>query len=231
MNQMGYWKRSPLCLYTERCYIYDVNNSQARWPMRMSIKICNEKGTSIESMGKKFILSFADDMTDKFVFLNERKYPFFRMIRDKKLFRNFTCACYATEMFFQQCNRPSGNMQEGKFYFSGKHKLYGFKTEVSVLPNGLKIVFFSDHYPGSKSVIDIFYEYIHFHKQALQKREDGKSTANIEELHGVYEEQWPVIADKGYQGREQFVRLIHLRKKPPHCLLNAEEDIRNRNIS
>lgn len=50
-------------------------------------------------------------------------------------------------------------------------------------------------------------------------------------MHGEYEEQWAVIADKGYQDEENFLRLIHPKKKPSHHSLNAEENIRNRNIS
>ncbi len=39
------------------------------------------------------------------------------------------------DVTFQQANHPSGIMLEGKFYFSEKHQLYGFKTEVSVTPS------------------------------------------------------------------------------------------------
>eukprot|EP00171_Calliarthron_tuberculosum_P002383 IDg2383t1 len=50
----------------------------------------------------------------------------------------------------QQASRPYGNMQESKVYISGKHKLYGFKVELSVRPNGLAVDF-STHCPGSVS--------------------------------------------------------------------------------
>lgn len=47
-------------------------------------------------------------------------------------FCNFPLALEAVEVTFQKANRPSGNMQEVKRNFSGKHNLYGFKVEVLV---------------------------------------------------------------------------------------------------
>lgn len=52
-------------------------------------------------------------------------------------FGNYPTAHYATDVTFQQANCPSVNIQEEKKYYSGKHKLYGFKVEVSVLANSL----------------------------------------------------------------------------------------------
>ncbi len=36
---------------------------------------------------------------------------------------------YNTGVIFQQVQRPSGTLLKWKMYFSGKHKMYGFKTE------------------------------------------------------------------------------------------------------
>ncbi|KAG3107373.1 hypothetical protein PI124_g13314 [Phytophthora idaei] len=49
-------------------------------------------------------------------------------------FQNFPCALYATDVTFQQSNRPSGSMAETMPFYSAKHKLYGFKVEVFVNP-------------------------------------------------------------------------------------------------
>ncbi len=38
--------------------------------------------------------------------------------------QQFFCTLYATDVIFQQGNRPSGLLLEGKLYFSGKHQLY-----------------------------------------------------------------------------------------------------------
>lgn len=71
-------------------------------------------------------------------------------------FKHFPFSRYATVVTFQEYNRPNGNLQEVKKYFSGKHKLYGYKLEVFVLPNGLAIGC-STHYPGSVAEVDSFY--------------------------------------------------------------------------
>lgn len=49
-------------------------------------------------------------------------------------FANFKFAMYATDVTFQQSFGPSGNLAEGKNYYSGKHLLYRYKVEVSVFP-------------------------------------------------------------------------------------------------
>ena len=86
------------------------------------------------------------------------------------LFKNFPFCLEAVDVTFQEVNRPSGNMQEGKVYFSGKHKLYGYKVEVAVRPNGTASGF-SKHYPGSFSDVPILYNRIKIHKCRLKKRE------------------------------------------------------------
>lgn len=51
---------------------------------------------------------------------------------------------------FQNSFRPSGIIEQGKSYFSGNHKLYGSKVEISVLPIGLAVDS-SEIFPGSAS--------------------------------------------------------------------------------
>ena len=59
--------------------------------------------------------------------------------KSQQKFKSFSEARYATDVNFQQEFRPSESIEEGKRYFSGKHKLYGYKVEVSVMPNGLAL--------------------------------------------------------------------------------------------
>ncbi len=87
------------------------------------------------------------------------------------LFKTFFHALEAVVVTFQKSNRPSGNMQEAKIYFSGKHKLYGYKVEVAVGPNGLASAF-SRHYPGSKSDINIMSRRMKKHQERPEKKED-----------------------------------------------------------
>ena len=70
-------------------------------------------------------------------------------------FEHYPYALYATDVKFQQGNRPSGAHLENKTHFSVKHSLYGFKLECSVAPNG-QCVFVSDHAVGSESNLTIF---------------------------------------------------------------------------
>lgn len=53
-------------------------------------------------------------------------YSHVQLESDDTLFENFPDALEAIDVTFQHSNRPSGNLQEGKFYFSGKHHLSMF---------------------------------------------------------------------------------------------------------
>lgn len=70
-------------------------------------------------------------------------------------FGSFSHAGYATDVTFQQSYRRCGSIQEGNVYFSGKHKLYGYKVEMSIIPVGLAISR-TTHYPGSVSNWKVF---------------------------------------------------------------------------
>ena len=83
-------------------------------------------------------------------------------------FKNFPFVLQAVDITFQQSNRPSGNMQEGKVYFFGKHKLYSFKFEVAVRANGVASAF-SKHYSGSASDITILSEKVSEDQTRLEK--------------------------------------------------------------
>lgn len=77
-------------------------------------------------------------------------------------------------MFFQQSNRPSGNIAEEKVYYSRKHKLYGLKTEMFVLSNGM-VLGISNHYPASMADVDMFYENVEFYKISLGRENARKN--------------------------------------------------------
>ena len=79
-----------------------------------------------------------------------------------KHFKHHPYAFYATDVTFQQRNRPFGNHQASKRYFSAEHKLYGYNVEVSVFPNGLALGS-SLHRLGSVSDLTIFRECFDWH--------------------------------------------------------------------
>lgn len=104
-------------------------------------------------------------------------------------------------------------MQEGKKYFSGKHKLYGFETEASVLPNGLAL-FSSKHYPGSVSDIDIMSRNRELHNESLLKGEGETDLTDVGDLSDRFSEYWAPICEKGYQCAAKFLTVVMPRKKP-----------------
>lgn len=53
----------------------------------------------------------------------EEKWTMSRCRTDSITIKNFEYARYATDVTFQQSNRPSGNISEGKVFFSGKQTL------------------------------------------------------------------------------------------------------------
>ena len=153
-----------------------------------------------------------------------------QLVQDRTVFNNFKYALYATDVKFQPANRPSGRFLEQKVYFSGKHKLYGYKIEVSVAPNG-QAVFFSKPYPGSVSDLSIFIDSTAKHQRLLTKRDDDHSVSDHGEGWSEYPGSWAVLVDKGYQGLQATVRAIHPTKNPRGGALSASDVRRNELVS
>ena len=158
------------------------------------------------------------------------KYTMKKEMLEGQVFSTFDFCRYATDVTFQQTNRPSGNMREGKLYFSGKHKLYGYKTEMSVIPRGYAIGC-SKHRPGSISDIDIFYDNLDFHESSEAKGSDMAELDDDGELNNTYPNQWGILGDKGYKGGTRHIRMIHPDKKPINGTLTADEKVFNEELS
>lgn len=77
-------------------------------------------------------------------------YPMEILMEEKVIFEFHSEARYTTDVIFQQSSRPAGCISENKKCFSWKQHLYGIKTEVSVLLNGIAIGC-SDTFPGFKT--------------------------------------------------------------------------------
>lgn len=54
-------------------------------------------------------------------------------------FKTFSNIRYGTDVAFQMVGRPPRNIPENKIYFSGEHHIYGYKTEVPILPNEIAV--------------------------------------------------------------------------------------------
>jgi len=88
-------------------------------------------------------------------------------------------------------------MQETKLYFSGKNKLYGYKTEVAVSSRGYALDCTS-HAPGSVADIDIFMRNIDFHQAEIEKSEYENARADHGIISDKCPQQWGILADMGY---------------------------------
>lgn len=91
-------------------------------------------------------------------------------------------------------------------YFKDKSRLYGYKTEVSVLPNGFAINS-TKHHPGIVSDTTIFRGQ-DFQKLAFEKLEEETIKPDEGEFENEFPEKWAVFVDKGYQGLQTFFRVI-----------------------
>jgi len=149
---------------------------------------------------------------------------------ENQLFENYPYALYATDVRFQQSLRPSGNVNEVKNYFSGKHHLYGYKIEYSVAPNG-QCVHLTKHYPGAKSDLTICRENLQAHKVMLRKKQSEHQFEDTGELYNQYKQYWALLADKGYQGLALQLRAIIPTKKPANGVLSRAQVQRNKEVS
>ena len=133
---------------------------------------------------------------ERFVTEYDNYFSMAKISERKELFKNFPFCLEAIDVTLQQANRPSGNMKEGKIYFSSKHKLYGYKVELSVRPNRVASAF-SKHYPGSKSDYAIMQERIEDHKLRLENREKDEGLDDDFSISEKYKDYWGVLMDKG----------------------------------
>jgi hypothetical protein len=145
-------------------------------------------------------------------------------------FSNFDCALYALDVKFQTANRPTGTFMDAKRYFSGKHKLYGYKVECAVSVEGVA-VHVSKHYPGSVSDKRICEDYVHIHRQMLRKSSDDTRLQDFSEGASRFPNEWAMLVDKGYQGIGDVLRSIHPKRQPPCSSLSPDDIERNRRVS
>ena len=143
--------------------------------MEFSCEMFGLKGPSFEKLIMKFVDLLWLPVYEQYVEHHAAKWTMTAVSDVGRLFRHFPVARYATDVTFQPSYRPSGSMQEGKKYYSGKHKQYGYKMEVSVLPNGMAIQWHSQvgcskHEPVSVSDLTLFQRMQYFHNKQLQKK-------------------------------------------------------------
>ncbi len=101
-------------------------------------------------------------------------------------------------------------MLECKCYFSGKHKLYCHKTEVTVTPTGLAIDT-TEHKPGSIYNLVSVQANLRFHQESLIKYGDDEDITDPS-LSTKFPDSSGVLMDKGYQGAPQQAHAIIPKK-------------------
>ncbi len=82
-------------------------------------------------------------------------------------------------------------MQEGKLYFSGKHKLFGYKVEKPLRRNSLASEF-SRLYSGSILDINIMSRRMKKHQERLENKENEEEFEDDYLLHERYPKHWAV---------------------------------------
>ena len=190
----------------------------------------NFKGPTMERMIWNFVDLICDAFYESYVEYNAKRWTMKELVAKKKCFSHYPMARYATDVTFQPSSRPFGSVQEGKRYYSGKHKMYGYKVEVSVFPIRLAIGC-SDHEPGSVSDLVIFQQMQRWHGINLRKRNGEDTLEDDGPLEEEFKNAWAVLADKGYQGSAEFCRVVHPTKKPHNGALSPAQISANRHIS
>ena len=158
------------------------------------------------------------------------KYFISQLESDRTLFKNYPYALYATDETFLTANRPTGTHQESKKYFSNKHKMYGYKTDVSVVPNSIALAC-SAHDPGSVSDITMFRKMDGFHRDATTKQGHDCSAPDHGPMRTPYLLNWAIITEKDYQGAADSLRVLYFKKKPPHGRLTLGEERSNAELA
>eukprot|EP00171_Calliarthron_tuberculosum_P021823 IDg21823t1 len=193
-------------------------------------KVFRMKGPTFERMIVCFMRVLASRVDQLFVQDVGNNFTMAHLREKKRTFKSCEFAVEAIDVTFQQANRPSGNMQEGKVYFSGKHKLYGYKVEVAVRSNGLASAY-SKHYAGSVSDITILTKRIEEHRLRLEKGDEDKDIDDVYFMSDEYPNHWAFLADKGYQGAQEMIRCVIPFKKPARGVLSADQEKFNRDLS
>ncbi|GMF35603.1 unnamed protein product [Phytophthora fragariaefolia] len=109
-----------------------------------------------------FVLVVAPRLYDDWVKEKAQEESKHILVTSDCTFVHYPYALYATDVTFQQGNRPDGIMAEALPYYCAKHKLYGYKVEVSVSPRGSAINC-TEHARGNTHDITIFRRNEAFH--------------------------------------------------------------------
>ncbi len=162
-SKIAAWLRKENRSCTKRLTLYHplCPESWTHWDLMG--EIFERKGPTLQRLFSCAVETWSPILYNEFINNAYVKLTMANLVRKGAQFKHFSYALYATDVIFLQGNCPTGTMLEGKHNFSGKHKLYAYKTEVSVAPTGLTIHAI-DHKPGSISDLVIFQGNLQFHQ-------------------------------------------------------------------
>ncbi|KAE9045849.1 hypothetical protein PR001_g4793 [Phytophthora rubi] len=166
-------------------------------------------------MVRKFLYAIGPHLYGTFVSELAEKAAMEKLVLSGKTFKYFPCARYATDVTFQQANRPVGNHNEAIAYFRS---------------NGLALDC-SAHSKGSVADITTFRSNDVFHVKALKKLPGEVHLADEGPMRGTYPNEWAVLTEKGYQGLGADFRAIHPKRHQRMQPSSLEDMRQNDNIS
>lgn len=91
---------------------------------------------------------------------------------------------------------------EARPYFSGKRKLHEYKSEASVLPNGMRTSL-SGHAKGGEVYISVFCRRFKQHRNLTKMMDRELVYSDVE---SGPQNHWAIHADKSYQELQHVIR-------------------------
>ena len=132
------------------------------------------------------------------------------------------------DVTFQSIWTPSGTYDERKLYYSGKHKMYGLKSQCIHDRKG-RVVHCISGEKGATHDLTICKDNINIVKNVLRKdiylSEDEDGSENNEEMY------WFVLVDAGYKGLQHLTNAILPHKKKPNKQLTKQQQKFNKDLA
>lgn len=139
----------------------------------------------------------------------EKKHTMRSIVEEERLLKCSQYAWYSARCRFQKANHHyTINLINEKEYYSEKHKSYGFKRILSLLPNSL-CIYSSPNSRGGVPNIVLLRRSIDSHIVAFKKLGDEQHRHELSELEMAHGQQRAIQMDKGYQGIAENICAIN----------------------
>ena len=173
-----------------------------------------------------FVVGCADGFVDYFV-----TQPSMGDYRTSgAVFDHFPDAIEAIDVTFQRSYARGEDYASKKLRWSGKHKGYGWKSEIAVGPDG-KARYLSPPYPGSFHDMKIFKKHVDEHLARLVKDDaDARESDDMSVDDDDDKNMWAALLDKGYEGSHKYGRFLSPKKKTARRDLDSDDKKKNNRI-